>query len=163
MGPQPAIVLAGARHAVKNEWREVALLDQQLSQIRWTDAWYPEAVELRVNWRLRVSSPADKRRYADEAVLLLDRLALMSPTLSIYGLRARAGVAAQRPELVLESLSNYARLAIGLIRAGVNTPQSLHADALALKQILDPVAGNPALDAARVAEVRAEIAQLLPN
>jgi spermidine synthase len=163
LGARPVAALAAARHAVKGEWREVALLDQQLSQISWTDAWHPEAVELRANWRLRVTNPAERRRYADEAVVLLDRVALMNPTLGIYGLRAHAGVAAERPELVLESVSNYARLAIGLVRARMNTPQSLHAEVQALKQMMDAVAGKPGVDAARVAEVRAEIAQLLPR
>jgi len=129
----------------------------------WTDAWYPEVVELRVNWRLRVSDEILKRRYADEALTMIDRLAIMNPTLSIYGLRARAGVAAHRPELVLESLSNYARLAMGLVRAGLNTPESLRAEVHALQQLLDSVAGAPGLDAARVAEVRAEIGQLAPR
>jgi spermidine synthase len=158
--PESAVVLNAARHAVKNDWREVALADPLLAQVKWTDSWYPEAVELRANWRLRVNSPADKRRYADEALLLLDRLAIMSPTLSIYGLRTRAGLGAERPEVVLESLSNYARLAVGLVRAGMNSRESLRAETTALLQLLDGVAGNQAIDAGRVAEVRAEIAQL---
>jgi spermidine synthase len=159
----PAAALAAARHAVKNEWRDVALLDAELGRIPWTDAWYPEVVDLRANWRLNADDPAGRKRFADEALLLLDRLATMSPTLNIYGLRARAGLAAERPEVVLESLSNYARLATGLVRAGLNTPQSLNDEARTLRQILDAVAGNPTLDAARVAEVRAEIARLLPE
>jgi hypothetical protein len=157
--PRSAAVLAAARHAVKNEWREVALADQQLAQVSWTDTWYPEAVELRANWRLRVTS-TEKRRFADEALVMLDRLAIMSPTLSIYGLRTRAGISAERPEVVLESLSNYARLALGLVRAGVNTRESMRAEMAALLQVLDTLTSNKALDAARIAEVRAEINQL---
>jgi len=160
LDPQSAAVLTAARHAVKNEWREVAMADQELAQVKWTDAWYPEAVELRANWRLRVNSPTERRRFADEAIVLLDRLAIMSPTLSIYGLRTRAGIGAERPEVVLESLSNYARLAVGLMRAGINSRESLSAETKALLQVLDTVASNKALDPARVAEVRAEIAQL---
>ena len=152
-----------ARHAAKDQWREVAQLDEELGRLPWTDAWYPEAVELRVNWRLRVTDETLQRRYADQAVTLLDRLAIMNPTLSLYGLRTRAGVAAHRPELVLESLSSYARLAIGLVRAGLNTAESLRAEVQALQQLLDSVAGMPGLDAARIAEVRAEIAQLHPR
>jgi spermidine synthase len=163
LNARPAVVLAAARHAAKNEWREVALLDQDLGHIPWTDAWYGEAVELRVNWRLRVTSEPEKRRFADEALPMLDRLAIMTPTLSIYGLRTRAGVSADRPELVLESLSNYARLALIMIRAGMNTTESLRIEVQALGRLLDSVATRPSLDPARVAEVRAEIAQLLPR
>jgi spermidine synthase len=160
---QPAAVLMAARHATRQEWREIAIADQQLAEIPWTDAWYPEALELRVSWRLQVTSPEQKHRYADEALLMLDRLAIMSPTLTIYGLRARAGLAAERPEVVVESLSNYARLGIGMVQAGMSPPGSLRDEAESLLQILDAVAKQPALDAARVAEVRAEINRLLTD
>jgi hypothetical protein len=109
-----------------------------------------------------VTDAAERRRFADEALVMLDRLAGISPTLSIYGLRARAGLAAERPEIVLESLSSYARLGYALIRAGMNTHEALRAEAQALQRILDSVAAKPGLDLARIAEVRAEIALLLP-
>jgi spermidine synthase len=163
LNPRPAAILAAARHAVKNEWREVAMADQQLAQVPWTDVWYSEALELRVNWRLRVDNPAEKKRFADEAITLLDRVAIMSPTISIFGLRTRAGVIAERNDVVIESLSNYARLATGLVRAGVNTPESVRTDAKALLQVLESVAAKPGVNSERVAEVRAEIAPLLPN
>jgi UDP-N-acetylglucosamine 2-epimerase len=66
----------------------------------------------------------------------------------------------ERPEVVVESLSNYARLAAGMVKAGVNTPESLRKDARALRNVLDEVAKLPKVDAARIAEVRAEIAAL---
>ncbi len=160
--PESAVVLTAARHAVKNQWREVALLDDQLGQLPWTAAWYPEALELRVNWRLRVTSE-DRKRFAEEALVMLDRIAIMNPTLAIFGLRTRAGFAAERPDVVVESLSNYARLGIGMIRAGAQAPDSLRAEAKALLDILETVSRQNKVDAARVAEVRAEIARLLPN
>jgi spermidine synthase len=163
LNARPAALIDAARHAVKNEWREVALADPQLAQLPWTDAWFAEALELRANWRLRVNNAAERKRFADEALVMLDRIAATSPTLSIYGLRVRAGVAAERPEIVLESLSNYARLGVALIRAGMNTPEALRGEARALREILDSVASKAALDQARVAEVRAEIEMLLPK
>lgn len=162
LNPRPAAVLNAARHAVKNEWREVALADPQLAQLPWTDAWFSEAMELRVNWRLRVNSD-ERKRYADEALVLLDRVAAVSPNLGIYGLRTRAGVSAERPEIVLESLSNYARLGMALVRAGLNSPESLHADARELQKVLDSIVSKPLLDPVRATEVRAEIALLLPK
>jgi spermidine synthase len=157
LSPLPARVLEIARHAAKSEWREVALADEDLAQVAWTDLWYAEAIELRVNWRIRVTEAKARKRYADEAITMIDRLAIMSPTLNLYGLRTRAGFAADRPDIVVESLSNYARLALGMVRAGVNTPESLRKDAAALRQILDDVARQPGSDTARIAEVRAEI------
>ena len=91
---------------------------------------------------------------------MIDRLAIMSPTLNLYGLRTRAGFAAERPEVVVESLSNYARLALGMAKAGVNTPESLRKDATALRNVLDEVAKLPKADAPRIEEVRAEIAAM---
>jgi len=91
---------------------------------------------------------------------MIDRLATMSPTLNLYGLRTRAGFAADRPDVVVESLSNYARLAMGMAKAGVNTPESLRKDAPALRNVLDEVAKLPQADAPRIEEVRAEIAAM---
>jgi spermidine synthase len=155
-----AQVLTAARHAFKSEWREIALADAALAEIPWTSVWYSEALELRVNWRLWVSDARDRKRFGDEAISMIDRLAIMSPTLNLYGLRTRAGFAADRPEVVVESLSNYARLAAGMVKAGVNTPESLRKDANALRNVLDDVARLPKVDAERIAEVRAEIAAL---
>lgn len=160
LAPLPGLLLQAARHAVNNEWREVALADSELARISWTDAWYPEAAELRANWRLRVSNPGERRRYADEALLMLDRLAGMSPTVSLYGLRTRAGLAADRPDIVLESLSNYARLALGMMRAGLQSTEASREETAALVDVLESIAAKPGVDAVRVAEVRAEIAQL---
>lgn len=163
LGAPAAQVLAAARHAARNEWAEVAAADAELADIPWTDVWYAEAVELRTNWRIRITDEKRRKRFADEALTLIDRLAIMSPTLNLYGLRTRAGFAADRPEVVVESLSNYARLAVGMVRAGVNPPEQLRKDAKALREILEEVARLPGTDAARIAEVRAEIVSINPG
>jgi hypothetical protein len=155
-----AQVLSAARHAFKSEWREVALVDAQLAEIPWTSAWYAEALELRVNWRLWVTDARERKRFGDEAISMIDRVAIMSPTLNLYGLRTRAGFAAERPDVVVESLSNYARLAAGMVKAGVNTRDSLRKDASALSKVLVEVSRFPQVDTARIEEVRAEIAAL---
>jgi len=155
LNPRPASILAAARHAAKNEWRDVAIADSQLAEIPWTDVWYAEALELRVNSRLNIE--IERKRFADEAIMLIDRLAIMNPTLALYALRTRAGFAANRPEIVVESVSNYTHLAQNMVRAGVNPPESLRKDAKALSGILNDVSTLPGADAARIAEVRAEI------
>jgi hypothetical protein len=162
LNPRPASVLAAARHAAKSEWREVALADAQLAEIPWTDVWYAEALELRVNWRIRINGEKERKRFGDEAIMMIDRLAIMSPTLNLYALRTRAGFAAGRPEVVVESLSNYARLAQNMVKAGINSPASLRKDVKALGEVLEDVAKLPGADAARIAEVRIEI-QSIPT
>ena len=155
-------VLAAARMAAKSDWRGVASLDELLAEVSWSDPWYPEAIELRINWRTRVTNPEQKKRYGDEAITLIDRVAIMNPTLGLYGLRARAGFSAERGGIVVESVSNYIRLAAGMVRAQVNTVESLRNDVLALGKILDDAEKMPGVDAARVAEVRKEVANFTP-
>jgi len=160
LNPQPASVLAAAKHAAKNEWREVAMADAQLAEVPWTDVWYAEALELRANWRIHVTNEKERVRFGEEAIMMIDRLAIMSPTLNLYGLRTRAGFAANRPEVVVESVSNYARLAQGMVSAGINTLESLRDNARALSGVLDNVSTLPGADAARIAEVREEIRKI---
>jgi spermidine synthase len=160
LSPRPASILAAARHAARNEWQDVATADSQLAEVPWTDVWYAEALELRVNSRLHIEGAKERKRYADEAIMMIDRLAIMSPTLPLYAQRTRAGFAANRPEVVIESISNYARLAKHMVSAGVNSPESLRNDAKALSGLLDDVSTLPGADAARITEVRAEIKTL---
>jgi len=160
LNPPAAGILGAARHAARNEWREVAMADAQLAEIPWTHPWYSEAVELRVNWRIRLTNEKERKRFGDEAILLIDRLAIMSPTLQLYGLRTRAGMAAGRSEVVVESVSNYARFALGMMRAGINTAEATRQDAKALSGVLDETARLPGVDPARILEVRAEIKAL---
>ena len=158
-----ATVLEAARRAVKGEWAEVARLDGRLAEVGWKDAWHAEALALRVNWRIRVTNEAEQRRFADEAIGMLDRINLMNPTLTLFGLRARAGLAAGRPDIVVESLSNYARLGIDMTRMGRLPGQALASEAQTWLKSLDSLARDKDIDAARLAEVRAELSRLLSN
>jgi spermidine synthase len=160
-GPSAAL-LAAVRHAARSEWREVAIADASLAEIPWTDAWYPEALDLRVNWRTRVTSEDQTRRYGDESIPMIDRMTIMNPTLALYGLRARAGFAAQRPQVVVESVSNYARLAAHMARANVISRDALRQDSRSLGEVLDNAEKMPGADVTRIGEVRREVASLIP-
>ncbi|HKU89204.1 MAG TPA: fused MFS/spermidine synthase [Steroidobacteraceae bacterium] len=157
-----AELLAAARRAARSEWQAVAKADDHLAEIPWADGWYPEALELRVNWRTRVTNADQARRFGDEAIPMIDRMTIMNPTLNLYGMRTRAGFAAQRPAVVVESVSNYVRLASGMVRAGVIPAATLRRDAAALRDILNDAEKMPGADAPRIVEVRAEIARLVP-
>jgi len=156
-------LLAAARAAVKSDWGAVAAADGRLAEFPWADAWYPEALELRVNWRTRVTTVGQTRRFADEAIPMIDRMAAMNPTLNLFGMRARAGFAAKRPAVVIESVSNYIRLASGMVRAKAIPEETLRKDAVALRGILDDAGKMTGVDAPRLAEVRAEIDRLVPS
>lgn len=158
--PYSLTVIDAARFAAKSNWEGVASTDRRLAEIPWTDAWYPEAIELRANWRTRVSSPEQKVQFADEAITLIDRSVIMSPTLSLYGFRMRAGINANRPDIVLESIFDYSKLAFGLGRSGLSPDDALRQDAKQLDAMLDDVAKMKGADPARLAEVRAEVKKL---
>lgn len=157
-----AELLAAARRAARSEWQAVAQADDHLAEIPWADGWYPEALELRVNWRTRVTNADQARRFGDEAIPMIDRMTIMNPTLNLYGMRTRAGFAAQRPAVVVESVSNYVRLAAGMVRAGVIPAETLRKDAVALRDILNDAEKMKGSDVPRIAEVRAEIERLVP-
>jgi len=161
-GPS-ADLLAAARHAAKGEWRDVAVADARLAEIPWRDAWYPEALELRANLRTLFTTAEQAKRYGEQAIQMIDRVAILEPTLELYGVRARAGFGAGRPAVIVESVSSYARLAANMIRAGAINPASLRESAKFLETILDAAAKMPGVDATRVSEVRAEIAAVPPR
>jgi spermidine synthase len=161
-GPS-ATVLAAARHVARSEWSEVVKDEAALAETSWSDTWYPEALDMRVNWRTRVSNPEQSRGFADEAISMIDRMSIMSPTLPLYAMRARAGFTTRRPAIVVESVSSYARLAAGMARAGLIKPEALRKDSASLRDMLTDALKLPGADAARVAEVRAEISRLTPG
>ena len=156
-----AELLLAAQYAAKSDWQRVAMADERLAEIPWTDAWYPEAQELRINWRTRVTNAEKARQFGDQALPMIDRMTIMNPTLPLFGMRTRAGFAAQQPGVVVESVSNYIRLAGGMARAQVITREALAGDAKALRDILDDAQKMPGADAARITEVRAEIARIV--
>lgn len=158
--PASKFIIEMMKHALKMEWSDIARADTQLAQIDWKDAWYPEANELRVNWRTRVTNADQKKQFAEEAIAMIDRSCLLSPTLALYGFRARAGFNAERPEIVIESVSAYAKLAGRMVSFHINPVESLRQDQTALTTILDDSAKMPGADAKRIAEVRAEVAAL---
>ena len=63
---------------------------------------------------------------------------------------------------MVESVSNYVRLASHMARANSITRDALRQDGRSLGQILDDAEKMPGADAIRIGEVRQEIATLIP-
>jgi spermidine synthase len=151
-----ATVVRGAQLAVAGKWAELAALDGELARARWTDPWILEAIQLRADWRSRVTTPERKRALGDEAIALLDRLILVSPSLGLYGLRARCGITAERPEVVIESAWSYGRGAIAT--AAVLQPAQraeARTNIEGILRLLVDVEQKPGVDQARLSEIRA--------
>ncbi len=109
-----AAVITGTRLAGANDWAGLSALDTKLAQARWTDPWYLEAAQLRADWRGRVTTPGRKRQLGDEAIILIDRLAVVTPGVGLYALRARAALAAERPDVLIESVAMYGRMTLAI-------------------------------------------------
>ena len=162
LGEPGKTVLRAAQLAARGEWQQVAALDDELATVPWTNLWYGETVEMRANWRSRVTGATVKRRYGDEAVQMIDRLAIMNSSLGVFVLRARAGLTAERPDVAMESVSNYARMAVSMAKSRGVPAENLRGDAGALREILGNAEKLPGADAVRAAEVRTEIDRLSP-
>jgi spermidine synthase len=155
-----ALLLQTAMQGAKGDLRAVVAADAGLAEIGWRDPWYAEALELRVDWRTQVSSPEHMRRFGDEAIPMVDRMIVMTPSLLMLKMRAQAGLAAQRPDVVVESLSNYARLSAEMGRRRQVPPEALKNDAVSVRAFLDRAAAMPGVDAPRLEEVRGEVAAM---
>jgi spermidine synthase len=156
--PSARLILESARHAGRDEWREVAAADARLAEIPWTHEWYAETIELRTNWRARVQQ--QRKRFGDEAISMLDRVAIMTPTLQVHGVRSRAGIAAERPAVVVDSVANYAKLASGMVRSGYHRKEALREETKGLRTLLDEAEKMDGADKARIAEVRELLAKI---
>lgn len=109
LGELAAAVITAQRHARHEAWAQVAALEPRLAAAPRTAPWWRDAMQLRMEWRVRVSNPDLRRRLGEEAITLADRALLLEPTVRLHALRARAALAADRPEVLLESLAGYAQ------------------------------------------------------
>ena len=87
-GPAAAVA-RGWQLAKRRDWRRLARLDGQLGRTEPTDLWYPEAVQLRADWRIQGSRT---RRDHFDALRLLDRALMVSAATDLLVIRAAAGV-----------------------------------------------------------------------
>jgi spermidine synthase len=159
MTGEPRLVLDAITLAAREQWDELMHLDPQLAAIPWVKPWAIDALQVRVDWRTRVASPEVRRAYGDEALAFLDRALVVQPTTALLGLRARAAMAAGRPDVIVESIASYSqamyatasRLPAGPQRA--NTGDTLQG----LARVLEETATRTPAVAARARAVRAKV------
>ncbi len=100
--PAPAAaVVDGWGYGATRDYSALAQLDTVLGRSRVTDAWYPEVVRLRAEWRTNVST--DPERYAFDARRLIDRAILLAPSQDLYLLRAVSAIVLKDGDAVIES------------------------------------------------------------
>jgi hypothetical protein len=154
----PAALLQAGRYAVREEWKALPGLDTVLAQSRWTDPWHPECVQMRANWRLRVTNPEHRGRLGRDALLLLEELVLTQPSTVTLSLRARAAIAINRPDILLESINGYAESVGAMVNyfARADLP-GVRGTLESLNNDLGAMRPNPQVETARVDEVRAKL------
>ena len=84
-----AAVVRGWRLAKQRNWRRLARLDALLGRAEPTDLWYPQAVQLRADWRVQGSR---RQRDHQDALRLLERALMLSAATDLLVIRAAAAV-----------------------------------------------------------------------
>ena len=88
-GPAAA-TLEGGRALEAGDMQRLANLDPYLAAARPSDLWYQVAVNLRVQWRIRVTNPEYQPRLANEATQLIDSAIAFNGDNELYMLRLQS-------------------------------------------------------------------------
>lgn len=153
-----ATVIQAGRYALAGEWAKLPPLDAVLASARYTDPWYIESVQMRADWRTRVSTPEHRARLGREALALIEEAIVSQPSGAMFALRARGAVAADRPEVLLESISGYGQSLLD--NANRLTPAELPSVSHTLESLLrtlDALGEDARVRRQRVEQVRTRI------
>lgn len=150
--------LKGSQYLVEGRFGDLAQLDAALAEAHWTDLWFVDALQLRAEWRSRVSNPGLSRSLGDQAIALIDRISVIQPSLPAFAIRARAAINADRPDVLVESVANVAQWASALAtNSGAEARARSRATLGELLKLLDGSAKDPRIDAQRLEEVQRRI------
>ena len=100
---QEAAVLSGWQAAMEGNLQQLANLDRELSLARTTDLWYLEAVKMRADWRIKVTTPEYQPRFAREAKRLIDNAIAIYQDPEFYSMRVAAAFVANDALDVIET------------------------------------------------------------
>ena len=142
---------------MKRDFTALADLDSVLAGANWTDPWFSDATLLRAEWRVRVSNPGLARSLADEAIGMLDRLAVVQPSLHVHVLRARAAIAADRPDVLVESVWQVAQWTTATTGDSAEARSRARDTLTELLQLLTGREIDSRVDARRLSDVRDSI------
>jgi predicted membrane-bound spermidine synthase len=98
-----AAVLEAWKAAREQNWQAVVDLDDVLATTKSTDLWYLEAVKLRADWRIKVTTPGFQPQLAQEALRLIDNAIAIYQEPDFYSNRVAAAYVANDPAVVIET------------------------------------------------------------
>ncbi|MBV6417671.1 MAG: Polyamine aminopropyltransferase [Steroidobacteraceae bacterium] len=156
---EPALVLLAISHAAHERWDDLVQLDDDLAAIPWVRPWAIDALQVRIDWRTRVANPQARRAYGDEALALVDRALVVQPTSALFGLRTRAAITANRPEVIVESIAGYGQAMYATAARSADSSRRGRAirTLQGLEGVLDETAKEAPPVAARAAVVRGQV------
>ena len=102
-----AAAISGLAFGAAADWPSLAALDSALAQTRVTDAWYPDVVRLRAEWR--VNTEEDRERRTREALGFVDTVLVLEPDPDLLALRALCGRILGDEDTVVESARQLVR------------------------------------------------------
>jgi spermidine synthase len=153
--------LRGVRLLRAQDLGGLAQLDAALAEAEWTDPWFADAVQLRAEWRARVANPEVAKAYADEGIALLDRLAVVQPSLGLHVLRSRAALTADRPDVLIESVAQITSWTVALAGRTQSAQARTRTTLNELLSLLKDRERDTRVDKVRLEEVRAKIRSAL--
>lgn len=96
-----AITIRAWFAASRNNYQEVANLDEVLATVLTTDLWYKDAVKLRVDWRVKVTTEGMQPKLAREATALIDEAIALYQDQDFYAMRLASSFGADdAPEMI---------------------------------------------------------------
>jgi len=116
-----AAVLAGWRLGQQGQWASLQELDDELAGAGQSDLWRPQAVKLRLDWRVQISAATGNPEVARDALTIADSLLPVYQSADILALRAAAAHLSGDTLSFAESvraLSIHAREKLARARAG---------------------------------------------
>lgn len=100
-------VVEGWGAAAHGAWPALAALEPRLAATPPTGAWYPEATQLRAEWRTKAGHDEAGRRLAAEAIALVDNLLAAQPGGDAFVIRAAAEMQIDDAAAFVESASSF--------------------------------------------------------
>jgi hypothetical protein len=89
-----AVVTGAWLAAGAGNYDQVAIVDPSLAEVSPTDMWYLDAVKLRADWRIKVTTPGQQPKLAREATRLIDNAIAIYQDPEFYRMRLAASFVA---------------------------------------------------------------------
>jgi spermidine synthase len=89
--------------ASQGNYQEVANLDEALATVLTTDLWYKDAMKLRIDWRIKVTTPDLQPGLAREATALIDEAIALYQDQDFYAMRLASSFVADDAAEMIET------------------------------------------------------------